>query len=133
MEIADALQDLIDREVGWIRTELEAGEIEFALRLVPDLLTHVRALLGDAPVPALEPPATTGDSRFDTLVIAGIRWAMNSDADRPWSAPEPLPTPWYPYDFRSVTEAWLVLSKRETPAELARAGIIFREGGLLST
>lgn len=129
------LQGLIDRGALAIRAELAAGDLQFALRLVVDLLTHAGALRGSGGVPLLRMPASTRSREFDTFILAGIRFALGAEETQncPWAAPVPLPEPWVVYSsVRRMTPAWRKLSIRETPEELAAANIFIRERSLKS-
>jgi hypothetical protein len=127
------LQELVDAGALAVRAELASGAVEFALRLVIDLLTHTGASVRSG-VPKLQPPASTGQREFDTLLLSGIRCALGAEGaeESLWPAPPPLPLAWIVYGFRPMSPAWRELTPRETPEELARANVFIRERSLRS-
>lgn len=133
-EFEAGLQQLIDSEMAPIRQEVADGDIDFALRLIIDMLTKIGAAPALKPAPRLRRPATTGSLEVDTLILAGIRWALrcSATASTPWPPPAALPHPWFAYGHRSMTAGWKALSIRETPAELSAANIFIRERSLAS-
>lgn len=128
------LQQLIDLEMSPIRQEIADGDLEFALRLIVDMLTKIRATGRFRPAPLLRHPFSTGSSEFDAMVLAGIRWAMNGSTteDTPWLPPQPLPHPRFAYGHRKMTDGWKQLFINETPSEFACANIFIRERSLTS-
>lgn len=125
---------LIDSEISAIRAELAKGDIEFAFRLITDLLTKIRHEFSQATSLPLKRPSSTGNQEIDTFIQAGIRWAMGSGptSSKPWPAPVPLPEPWIAYGFRKMSANWKELSIRETPQEFAQANVYIRERSLTS-
>lgn len=132
--VAQAQAD-INRAAADIRHELESGDEEFALRLLSDVFTSLRAHLAGRPLPTLRTPPSTSSERFDTLLRAGVRWAVGATvgSSRPWPAPEPLRSKWYPGDtFLPMSKDWIALTDRETPEALRSANIGIRSRSLMS-
>jgi len=134
-ELQRTLQALIGDKARSISRELAHGDHDFALRLAVDLFTEARDAGDGHETPFLRRPEPTGNPKVDTLILAGLRWALGSkDGDlRPWPAPKALRSPWFAYGFRGLSEAWKDLSTRETPPELASANVYIRERSLIST
>ncbi len=125
------LQALIDEAAGTIRRELVKGDPEFALRILGNTVTAIARC--EQPGRLRKPPSLK-DAKWDKLFAASLGYALRKagGALPVWTNTAPLAPEWFPYDFRTTTEAYLALTKRETPPELARAGIFLREKSLTS-
>jgi transcriptional regulator with XRE-family HTH domain len=123
------VQALIDEAAGRIRRELGRGDPEFALRIIGNTVTAI--VRCEHPGPLRRPPSLK-DAKWDKLFAASIGYALRKAgaAVPAWTNTAPLAAEWFPYDFRITTDAYLALTKRQTPPELARTGIFLREKSL---
>lgn len=113
-----------------VRTELEAGDEVFAMRIVARLVADLRAL--DAPgdiARCLAPPPTTGSRRWDTLLAAAVgRACRHKGVDAPrWTEPAPLPSWWFPLLADPILTA---RTMQRTPVDFAARGIWLDAGAI---
>jgi y4mF family transcriptional regulator len=105
-----------------IRTDLERGDPDFALRALARCLDDLRHLHDpEAIAHLLAEPPSTGDHRWDTLLAASVGWECRQiGIPRPaWTAVTPLRSWWFP-----VRDAVLVArTMQRTPIHLAVLGI----------
>ncbi|WP_049822370.1 helix-turn-helix domain-containing protein [Arthrobacter sp. H41] len=129
--VPSPLQALIDEAARTIRRELGKGDPEFALRILGNTVT---AIVSCEHPGRLRKPPNLKEAKWDKLLAAAIGYALRlAGVTRPaWTNTAPLATEWFPYDFRTTTGAYLALTKRETPPELARVGIFLRARSLTS-
>jgi hypothetical protein len=84
-----------------IRRELDAGDDEFAFRMLVKSVTEFRQAIASGDSGAIErflaAPESTGSDRWDTLLAACIgRECRLADIVRPgWTMPEPLDSFWF--------------------------------------
>jgi hypothetical protein len=123
------------RLVETIRREMNAGEEDFALRMVVTAATDLRraAASGDRQTIAgfLTEPPSTGSDRWDRL-LAGTVAATLRRAGIPapaWTRPQPPAEAWYVGDPTPLIHARI---RARTPPELAQLGV-FLDGKAFET
>lgn len=108
-----------------IRSELEQGDKDFALRMVIQAVSDFRKIVAENDKSTIEEflaaPSTTGSLRWDTLLAAAIgRECRLSGIARPdWTYPKPLDTWW----FVDATPLLMVRNMRRTAPDLECVGI----------
>lgn len=125
------LQNIIDDAAETIRRELGKGDPEFALRILGNTVTSISRC---TEVGRLRKPPSLGVRNWDKLLAVSIGYGLRrAGAPMPaWTKPARLKDEWFPYDFRISTPEYRDLTKRQTPPELAEAGIFLREKSLTS-
>lgn len=84
-----------------VRRELQAGDHEFALRLVVGTVRDWHAILASGDQAELDrfltPPRSTGSTRWDTLLAAvvGRECRLAGVPRPPWTRPPPLASWWF--------------------------------------
>lgn len=138
LRVADALnicwtappptpQAILDETARDIARELSSGDSEFALRIAMDSLKQLKMMKPEH----LKKPSPTGSERFDALLAAGARIALDGNsAQKPrWGAK--LQEPWFPGgDTRSMSDAFRELTIKRTSKAFADFNIFLKDNSL---
>ncbi|MGP9782223.1 hypothetical protein CQ010_13580 [Arthrobacter sp. MYb211] len=138
LRVADALnirwaappltpQTILEEAARDIARELSSGDGEFALRIAMDSLKQLKKLKPER----LKKPRPTGSERFDALLAAGARIALEGvSAQKPrWG--KKLQDPWFPGDdTRSMSDAFRELTIKRTPKTMADFNIFLKDNSL---
>jgi len=105
-----------------IRRELQAGDRDFAMRILTSAIADFRDTTPENRTDFLIPPPSTGSLNWDTLIAAVIgRECDRAGIPRPaWANPEPLDQDWIVTALPHPSEAWLQRIKDRTPEEFSR-------------
>lgn len=110
-----------------IQEELDLGDLEFALRLVPSALESLRTAVEDETLETFLTSPSQGlhDQRMSALLLTAIRWQLATLGITPpaWTDAEPLDEPLYLYPESDLDEEWKAHIRSRTPAEFATRNI----------
>lgn len=108
-----------------IRRELDAGDDEFAFKMLVRAITEFRQIITlgqqEAIAHFLDQPESTGSIRWDTLLAAmiGRECRLAGIDSQQWTHPEPLSSFWFVYP----SPALMARTMERTPSDLGRLGI----------
>lgn len=105
-----------------IRRELQAGDLDFAMRILTSAIADFRDTDPTNRDDFLAPPPSTGSADWDTLLAAATgRECDRAHIPRPaWANPAPLDHDWIVTSLPHPSPAWLQRIKDRTPAEFSR-------------
>jgi hypothetical protein len=106
-----------------IKTELQRGDDDFALRMLVQAINDFRDVGDPDDIQEfLRRPRPTGDRRWDTLLAAAVaRACRKRDLTPPaWTHRKPLQSWWFPLDGGGLLAA---RTMQRTPVDFARLGI----------
>lgn len=103
-----------------IRHELEAGDLDFALRRVFQAISDLRKA-GDAVEDFLIRPSSTGSVRFDTFLATAVRWECERQGITApeWTDAQPLDHDWIIWPSGEPGAEWAARIRARTPAIFA--------------
>lgn len=121
-------QLILDEAARDIAHELSSGDNEFALRIAMDSLKKLKMMKPEH----LKKPKSTGSERFDALLAAGARIALDGISARKPRWGVKLQNPWFPgADTRSMSEAFKELTIKRTPKAFADFNIFLKDNSLV--
>ena len=106
-----------------IKSELQAGDDDFALRMLIQAVNDFRSLHTAEDIEAfLRRPRPTGDRRWDTLLAATVARACRKRGLSPpkWTRRQPLDSWWFPLNGGGTLAA---RTMQRTPIDFSRLGI----------
>ena len=115
-----------------VAREIAVGDVDMAHRLVMDGVNRLPAAAAPGRLKhVVEPPASTGDQRWDALLAAAVRYRLHELGQRApeWTIKEPLNVFWWPTRI-SASQQYNAMA--HTPAEFRRLGIFIDERDLTS-
>lgn len=115
-----------------VRRELDSGDEDAALRTLLDGVNQLPDIAREGDLAhALEPPESTGQLRWDTLLAAAVRYRLHAmdETPPPWTVKEPLDRFWWPVRINASKE---YNDLAHSPAELLRVGIFMDERAFTS-
>jgi hypothetical protein len=127
---ADGRFPTASRTATQVALMLRDNNTSAADRLVAELFRRVTAGAGDIPPHALDEPESTGDIRYDTLLAAGLAYAltMRGIAPREWMEAVPaLPQEWLWDGDEDSSPEYREYIRRQTPAMLLAKGLLLRD------
>lgn len=99
-------------------------------RLISELFRRVSTAPGDIPAPVLDEPGSTGDIRYDTLLAAGLAYALTTRGlpTRQWMDAVPaLPDEWLWDGDEDSPSEYREYIRRQTPTMLLAKGLLLSE------
>lgn len=108
-----------------IQEMLDAGNNDFALRLISVALETIRTMSAEHLEEFLRDPRFIDDERWNALLLTAIRWQLGqSGYPAPaWTLCRPLAEPLFIYDAADLTDAWRERTIRYTPPLFAELNI----------
>ncbi|MGO4383869.1 hypothetical protein [Specibacter sp. RAF43] len=123
MRLEEYLPTEIARLTDGVRAALDAGDEAVAFTLLQKKLTLMAQVLSNDVCPALDPPATVGDRRWDALVSGALLDFLGDQ----WPEPMPLAAAWFPIHQTGAAQAETIAA---TLPILARANVFVRRSDL---
>ncbi|RAN79328.1 hypothetical protein B5P43_15575 [Bacillus sp. SRB_336] len=123
LRLEEYVPTAIARLAARVREHLAVGGEAAALGYLQKSLTMTEQVLGGDRPPAMNPPASVGDTSWDALISA----ALLNTLGPAWPEPAPLPAPWFPVGETGAARTETISA---TPATLARARIYIKRQDL---
>ncbi|RFA13814.1 hypothetical protein B7R21_07650 [Subtercola boreus] len=120
------------RSAELIRTELEAGNTDVAIRVMTEMAGRLQLAADDDLSELRSAPSTTGRPEWDTFLATVVLWDLRKRGlDAPsWTDRPPLVWEWFVGYEQSTETGWREVVRSETPAEFLGCGILIREKSL---
>lgn len=128
------LQWTADITARAIRSELRAGDRDFAMRSLVQASAYFDRLDDNARSVFLNAPSSTGRKRWDALLARTFAYKCRQhDIEEPqWTQVDPLTRTWFATSRPSVSSAWKQRMAQHTPDEFLEVNIRFDARNLIT-